>query len=409
VVDAAGTYVLTVNNSNNGCTATGNVVVTGDFTLPTISLGADTNLCPGASAMINATTNGTGLLWSTGETTTGITVTNAGTYMVTVTGSNGCMAKDSIHVHVNAAPTVQIYVADSLIGVCGDTLKLGLTTNASVYTWSNGSLLGNIYVTTSGSYNVTVTSALGCTATAMINVKLVDKSVHLNFPDTIRHIGCVVLDANAGANAQYIWCDGTSYPSERVCGTGYYCVSVTNQYGCRAHDSVYVIITPAVNLGNDTIIGVGGSITLDAGDCGGTPGITYLWSTKETTRRITVTQGGTYWARVSDSGGGYLGSDTINIREVAGVYSLNQFGDMKVYPNPSNGNIRVSFTRNEGQQINRLVIVNSMGQTIYTESLTNTVQYDKIIDLTRYNTGLYFLQVWGSGGLMASEKIVRMQ
>jgi gliding motility-associated-like protein len=63
--------------------------------------------------------------------------------------------------------------------------------------------------------------------------------------------------------------------------------------------NVTVLESPEVNLGNDTIITIGTTITLDAGG----DSLTYEWLTGETTRMIDVDQAGTYWVRVTNEYG----------------------------------------------------------------------------------------------------------
>ncbi len=63
--------------------------------------------------------------------------------------------------------------------------------------------------------------------------------------------------------------------------------------------NVTVLESPEVNLGNDTIITIGTTITLDAGG----DSLTYEWSTGETTRMIDINQAGTYGVRVTNNYG----------------------------------------------------------------------------------------------------------
>jgi gliding motility-associated-like protein len=63
--------------------------------------------------------------------------------------------------------------------------------------------------------------------------------------------------------------------------------------------NVTVLESPEVNLGNDTIITIGTTITLDAGG----DSLTYEWSTGETTRMIDINQAGTYGVRVTNDYG----------------------------------------------------------------------------------------------------------
>src|SRR5213075_846202 len=66
------------------------------FPVPSISLGNDTVVS--ASITLDAGGGFASYLWSNSETTQTILVGNTGTYSVTVTDANGCVASDTINV-----------------------------------------------------------------------------------------------------------------------------------------------------------------------------------------------------------------------------------------------------------------------------------------------------------------------
>ena len=83
----AGVYTVTVTYSN-GCIATASTTVALSPTLSGTILGAS-SFCVGGSTVLTATGGGT-YAWSTGATTAAITITAAGTYVVTITNGTGC-------------------------------------------------------------------------------------------------------------------------------------------------------------------------------------------------------------------------------------------------------------------------------------------------------------------------------
>ncbi len=100
--DAAGSYNVVLTGTNSQCSpsqATRTIKVYG---YPNVDLGPDTMICPGITASIllsDVNNPGTIYLWSTGESTNAITVTQPGRYWVisTTAGSN-CSTTDSIWV-----------------------------------------------------------------------------------------------------------------------------------------------------------------------------------------------------------------------------------------------------------------------------------------------------------------------
>jgi hypothetical protein len=114
--------------------------------------------------------------WNTGATTQAITVNTPGTYIVTVTDGNGCSVTDTLVVNFNPALNVNITIPPG--GNCG-AVTVDMTANptggtgAVTYNWTGGAN-GQVYtVGQSGTYSVTATDALGCTAADTITVNLV--------------------------------------------------------------------------------------------------------------------------------------------------------------------------------------------------------------------------------------------
>ncbi|MCW3161165.1 choice-of-anchor L domain-containing protein [Chryseobacterium oryctis] len=116
VVNAAGTYTLTISNTyqpgNVTCTTSGTVTVTGDSAPPTTGLTASKILiCAGESVVLTAS-GGTTYNWvglpGTGSTQT-VTPTTTTTYTVTAVGANGCVSQTpaTITIEVSQPITVQ--------------------------------------------------------------------------------------------------------------------------------------------------------------------------------------------------------------------------------------------------------------------------------------------------------------
>ncbi len=112
-VGAAGSYSVTVDN----CTSAAPVAVTMKA-IPTISASAFPTICPGQSITLSAST-GSSYLWSTGETTKDIVVSEAGTYTVAVTDADGCTqssAAQSVLVESIAKPVAVAGYVDACGG-----------------------------------------------------------------------------------------------------------------------------------------------------------------------------------------------------------------------------------------------------------------------------------------------------
>jgi len=164
-VTMGGTYQLEVTDAN-GCTAAGEITVTG----PDPCNGFSTILTeqpPGSGDIYTSTTGGTQpylYQWSTGELTPDISVTMDGTYEVTITDATGCVIVETITILMNdPCNGLTTTIEQTATGSLGAMTTGG--TQPYAYLWSTGETTSMIVVNTGGTYSVTVTDAQGCTVT----------------------------------------------------------------------------------------------------------------------------------------------------------------------------------------------------------------------------------------------------
>ena len=161
-----GTYELCVWTDFAGDSDPGNdmiCVTIESFATPTVELGANQTVCD--EVVLDAGNVGSTYLWSTGATTQTITVTETGTYSVTVTNpTSGCAVTDAVTVTVNYTPDASFtYTTTGLTVTFNNT-----STDGATYSWSFGdagtSTLENPSHTyaVEGAYTVTLTVTNGC-------------------------------------------------------------------------------------------------------------------------------------------------------------------------------------------------------------------------------------------------------
>ena len=151
------TYTVTASNSCGS--STDNIEVT-IGTSPSVDAGLDQEICEGESITLNASGTGT-FLWSTGETTSSIVVTPAGTETYSLTASSSCgNASDNVTVTVNipVAPVITDN-GGTLNSTAGVTYQWYLN-----FTAIPGANNQEYTPTAEGTYTVEVTDANGCTA-----------------------------------------------------------------------------------------------------------------------------------------------------------------------------------------------------------------------------------------------------
>lgn len=309
-VSAGGSYSVTV--TTNGCSATSTPVlvnVTAVGTQPTVSLSGPQNFCQGDSVTLTSSIT-SGITWSPGgQTTPSITVSNSGTYTVSVGGASGCPATSTpVVVTVLPVPAIPTISASGPTTFCqGGSVTL-TSSSATGNTWHPGAQnTPAIIATTGGSYTVTVTNASGCNATsAPVNVNV------LAVPPTptITPIGNINLCAGSSvtlvtnAIAPFQWSNGQTSGSITVSQAGTYTVTATDPSGCTATSAPTVVSvlnappTPTISASGATTFCQGDSVTLTSSAATGN-----LWSNGQSTQSITVASSGTYSVTVTDANG----------------------------------------------------------------------------------------------------------
>jgi predicted RNase H-like HicB family nuclease len=326
-------------------------------------------------------------------------------YYYRISASNLCGYSDfsATQMATTLDNPVPVIIASGTLSFCeGDsvTLDAGLWED---YLWSNDETSREITIYTSGIYYVTVKDSKGCMGISK-SVEVIVNVTEVNLgPDVTVCGGCVILDAgNEGAS--YNWSTGEEYQTIKVCTSGTYYVNVSDLNGCKGTDTIMVTINPVpvVNLGADINAAAGTIVTLDAGN----EGSTFLWSTSETTQTISVSAAGTYYVLVTNEFGCYE-VDSIKVHYTLSNLELSsELKDLKVFPNPVNGNLNVNFRIQKEDDV-QLKIFNYTGAIVYSENtVSHSGEYNKNIDLSAMTPGIYFLQVV-QNGQSQTVKIIR--
>ncbi len=309
-VTASGEYLVTVTDAN-GCSAEAALAVSAEPELmPVIS--GPAAICPEASATLDAGPGYATYLWSDGSQEQTYTANAGGLYEVTVTDQLGCQGTASFSVSVLAPAPVAI--AGALSFCENDSTTLIADPGFSTYTWSDGSSGSELVVDVPGAYSVTATDADGCSVSDTVSVLL----------DTLPEPAVsgilsfctgenTVLDAGPGF-AAYDWSNGADLQTATIDQPGTYSVTVTNDAGCTAADTVQVAEVPELSpvISGETAFCAGASALLDAG----AGYATYLWSDGTSAQTLSVADPGVYGLTVTDANG-CAGDTTVTIAENA--------------------------------------------------------------------------------------------
>ncbi|MCB0637777.1 MAG: PKD domain-containing protein, partial [Lewinella sp.] len=333
VVDAPGTYTVTVTDTDNGCTDETSIMITPNASAPmaTIAMPATTELtCLVTDITLDASGSSTigaaTYAWSDASGNATLSVMAPGTYAVTVTdGANGCTNATSIEITQDIlAPTATISPSAPELTCIITTIALDATGStvqgAASYLWSDNSDAGTLTIDAPGTYAVTVTdSDNGCTANNSIEIGQNSVALNISGQTTVCEGDPIMLAEDAGDATGWNWSgpDFTGSASTVDIATagltdaGTYTLTVTDATGCTAIGTVDVTVnaTPAMQLTSNAPLCAGGDLTLE--DTGGL-GTSFVWSgpasfsnssAMPTINTVAAANAGTYELTIIDANG----------------------------------------------------------------------------------------------------------
>ncbi|MFO0204480.1 MAG: HYR domain-containing protein, partial [Alphaproteobacteria bacterium] len=179
---SAGMYTVTVTDANS-CTATGSATITAPAGLTLMASSTAVNCFGGTDGGATVTVSGGTApyqyLWSNGGNTATISGLTAGLYVVTVTDARSCTGTTQVAVSVEASSAMLlsvVMVEASCVNTADGSLAVTVDGGAQPlsYSWSNGGGLSLASGLSAGSYTVTVTDGVGCTASISETVTSVE-------------------------------------------------------------------------------------------------------------------------------------------------------------------------------------------------------------------------------------------
>ncbi|HNM25548.1 MAG TPA: hypothetical protein PKL15_08970, partial [Saprospiraceae bacterium] len=245
-----GNYSVTVTNEY-GCKGTDSYSVSGLPGTSAVIIGPSQITCADTAVALKVLGVHDQILWSTGADTSTIFVNTSGEYSVTVTNAYGCTAED-FH-NLGAQPMTQPQISGpSGIACPGQTVHLQASANFSSYYWTGGYTTAGIDVAQGGTYTVTVSNALGCTATKSFTVNM-SPPVLPGLSPPVCAGNTLQLNALGGPFTQYAWSNGDSTAQATLLQGGNYTLTVTNAAGCTGTASTSVdnalFATPSITAG----------------------------------------------------------------------------------------------------------------------------------------------------------------
>jgi hypothetical protein len=385
---AVGSYNLTFNNGCNSNTVSATITQPALPSAPIITANGNTTFCQGNSIILQSSQS-SGNIWSTNETTQAITVTSSGNYFVTVSSAPNCTAtSNTISITVNPTPATPSISASGATTFCqGGSVVLTSSANAG-NVWAGGATTPSITVTTNGSYTVNVTEN-GCTSA--------------NSNPIVVTVNQTPLIPNISASGPVNFCEGQSVTLTSDITTGI----VWNPGG---QTSASITVSSAGNFFvTNTLNGCSSTSALVTTTVSTPPTISAIADICNNASTFNFTQGlpagGTYQVDGIDMTTFTPSNDNIGLITV--VYSIpsctstastsfnvlnctgvgieeNQI-NIQLYPNPSSGIIEVSGI--EKSEINAIKVYDQIGKLIL------IVQNENRINLSDFANGVYNLVI----------------
>ncbi len=156
-VSEPGTYWVVINEDES-CFVTDTLIVSQP--IPEADLGEDFTLCDGETFTfdVSIADPSATYLWQDGSTDPVYTVSDEGTYDVTIS-INDCTVNSSVNVTADPLPVLD--VGPDVTLCLGDTISFNLDPDAGDYVWQDGTVGPNYTVTDFGTYQVTLSNNCG--------------------------------------------------------------------------------------------------------------------------------------------------------------------------------------------------------------------------------------------------------
>ncbi|MBN2683245.1 MAG: PKD domain-containing protein [Bacteroidales bacterium] len=328
---AAGTYNIFIEDSG-GCTLSDEITITQPNVL-NAQIVSSTNIscfgnCDG-SAIVTAT-GGTppySCFWETLETSTFASDLCAGITYVSITDANNCQAATSVEIFQPDLLTIEVLATNvNCYGESNGTITVNTSGGTPPFSFNYSPSLLNTGIQnnlSAGAYNLTVSDANNCNATAYVVISEPSSPLNLSYIQTNpicfgENTGSIDISVSGGTpNYTYNWSDSLSSEDLSNLSAGIYSLTLTDSNGCTAGIGTEIIQPERIKVvcSEDQTICINESAVVSATATGGTNPYTYHWSNyfSAQTQVVSPSQSQSYSITVTDINGCTSNIETVNI------------------------------------------------------------------------------------------------
>ena len=380
-IDAEGTYSV-IGTDTNGCWGAASAIVTvHSITLPVISVNGTISACLSSTATLFLNESYSSYLWSTGEVSPTIEVSEPGYYWVAVTDDNGCTATSEI-IQLGASTLIPDTASICVVSVennhnliVWEMLDNPNVESYRVYRENNYAnvfeLLATVPTTQTNAYLDTTANpsvrAYRYKVTAMDDCY--GETPMSDFHKTVH------LTINQGLNNSWnlIWTpyEGMEFPSYRL-------------YRGTTPDTLDLIATMPSTLTSMT-------------DFEAPEGPLFY--------QIEMVMDGSCQLFIRDNTAYTSARSNIVYNGVVGIANYEATANLTLYPNPTTGILNVQCTMKDEQWENAEVqLFDIYGRRLQIVEVTSDVTQ---MDLSRYSTGIYVVKLVKEGKVVSVRKVVK--
>lgn len=422
-----GSYTITVTDAA-GCSETGTYAIdsVGPTGLPfVVSFTTVNESCFGSNdgAVMLSVGGGTTpyfYTWNTGATTQNLTGVPAGTYYFTVTDNDTSSYSDSAIILGNPQIMISGVMTPPSSGTSNDG-ALDVTVSGGTapysYLWSNSQTTEDISGLGIGSYTITVTDSIGCSANKTFAVDTIPALILVSLSSDVTCLetnnGTIDLTIIGGVAPFTIsWSNGASTEDLFGLAAGAYTVTVTDSFG------QVEVLTDSVGSNPMYPNPVAGPITGSASVQSWisytytvplSNGSSFLWAAEGGSVNNTASNAasilwnagpsGTLYVTETDANG-CVGQDSLAVTIIyLGVNEAHE-NTIQVYPNPSNGFLTINLP--EAFNTAQLSVFTLGGQMVQQQRIQGL---NTLISLNGVARGTYIMQ-FENDGIILHHKVV---